>query len=141
MNKPKFLLRGFGCHVIIDIEYKQDPQTWNMFPNDNAEIRSITWSRFHRYINDSYVEIPLISFSQQVDYNYHIIQIESNNVIKTFESKKGYFTNEELLDRILAVEKESRPLTRWFGKIDITHVQFIGMILLDNGVYHCCWGG
>ena len=51
MSKPKILLGGLGCCLIIDIEYTQDLITWNKFPNEDAEIGSIIWSNIHKYID------------------------------------------------------------------------------------------
>jgi hypothetical protein len=48
---------------------------------------------------------------------------------------QGYFTVKDMVNTILAWEQQNRPLTEWFGGIDVHHTGFAGMHLEKDGTY------
>lgn len=59
----------------------------------------------------------------------------------TFETEKGFFTVQEMIDNIVQMEKIDRPKTAWFGGLDAHHIFFEGLTTSEGlDSYSVSWG-
>jgi hypothetical protein len=123
------MLDNIDAQLIIDIPTFTH-KTLNEFVKPGTIPVKITWDTNDTnqdtivYENDT---ITLISYSKA----FH----------KTFRQDGG-FTEKQLMDAILDVETNSRPLyqSKWFGGIDVHHRFFEGLTKYEEGVYNIHFG-
>ena len=76
------------------------------------------------------------------------IVLDEDNIIlydylskeKTKHSFAGPITLRDLQTAIELHEEQVRSKTEWFGGVDIHHIFFEGLTLLDDGSYNVSWG-
>jgi hypothetical protein len=124
----------------IDIDTDELVGTHDKFECSNVNRKNINiyWDKSYSSDDGILEGSDLDEKLNKLEYKEKEITIESNGTKKTFYNEHG-FTNRDLLDHILEIEKISRPLTNLFGEIDIYHVHFEGLWKQDDGSYQISW--
>lgn len=146
------MLDGYSVVLNIDIETYQRPgPLLNEFVKEGVKIKSISIDEISKFVYDEDEEVEIVLLTKKelntICYNEKkITLIEERSQFnkgfgKTFTNNKG-FTVREMFNVIVEFEKETRPLSNWFGGVDAHHIYFEGFRKYQDkeNTYTICWG-
>lgn len=142
-----------GLSIVIHIDLSEpaqrvSPRLENRAAPKHATITDISASIevFERSSDNEDITLRPITESelQQVVFDTPTIRLQSDcaDEVTPIEHKAPNgksFTVTDLVDAIVATEREHRAQSEWLGGVDVHHVFFEG-IHLENGVWHIHWG-
>ena len=141
-EQPKNLLNKYSTRLYIDVDTYQNNNIANNFVDPKSTIKNIELSDIEVFdVDDDTFRYATDEELNEIVYPFNEITISTHNFNKTFTSKsEDGFTTKELFYNIIEHEKESRPLTDWFGGIDAHHIFFEGLDKRLDGSYSVFWG-
>ncbi len=106
-------------------EIKSLVLTANVFDRNSKEWRALTAE-----------ELKSIAFRET-----KIVLRGEGDVSVAHECQNGeFFTVQELLAAVAETERQSRPMSEWYGGINVHHVFFEGIHWMQDGVWVIRWG-
>lgn len=114
----------------------------NQAAPDSAEIVSMRLNaRVYDDAADNFRAITAEEYEAVAHARSQIqLQGESGETVTHNAPNGRFFTVRELLDAVVATERQTRGSSEWFDGVDIHHVWFEGISPLENGVWEISWG-
>ena len=122
-----------NIHTILDISMDLDRDL----------ITSVSLLPIQRYDDDKEDFVDLTPNElNEVCYKHDEITLvtKTAKTQATYRNKNG-FTVKEMFNIVKDFEKNTRPLYKWFGEIDCSHIRFEGFYRTDKeNTYTIFWG-